>query len=252
MTASGDTHWRPVEAELALWSAAGRTARLWLRDDDAYELTGALDRLVDMVGEHAIAATLAIIPALMTDALVAQVRDNPLRFPAAHGLWHRNHAGPADKKIELGGGRSVEAVLADLEESRDLMAQAFGALAVNMLVPPWNRISNAAAESVSATGFDVLSTYGWKPSTASVDHLNTHVDLIDWQSGRQGKPATRIASEITEALRVARDKDFAPIGILTHHLAHDAAAWTTLKALFNWSAGRDNIAWCSATDLLGR
>jgi len=252
LTDGSNTGWRSAEEELELWSEAGRTARFWLRDDDACESTKALDRLVDMATEHRIAVTLAIIPAPMTDALVAQVQDNPLLFPVAHGLWHRNHAGPTEKKIELGGKRSPDAVSADLRESRRLMTDAFGSLPANMLVPPWNRISNAAAETVSAAGFDVLSTYGWKPSTASVRHLNTHVDLIDWRSSRQGKPAARIASEIAEALRLARDQDFAPIGILAHHLAHDAAAWTTLKALFDWSAGRHDITWCSATDLLAR
>lgn len=250
MTASGDTHWRPVDAELELWSQAGRTARIWLRDDDACEPTDALDRLVDMADEHRIAATLAIIPASMTDALVAQVQDNPLLFPAAHGLWHRNHAGPREKKIELGGARPVEAVLADVHESWSLMAQAFDPLEVTMLVPPWNRISEVAADRLGTSGFDVLSTYGWKVPTAPVRHLNTHVDLVDWRSARQGKPVARIASEIAAALHMARANDFAPIGILTHHLAHDAVAWSTLKALFDWSAGRDSVVWCSANDLL--
>ena len=68
---TSDPIWQPLVEELARWQRAGRKAELWLRDDDAVDPTPALDRLLDLTGEFAVPVTLAVIPALTDEKLVA-------------------------------------------------------------------------------------------------------------------------------------------------------------------------------------
>ena len=52
-----------LERELDAWAAAGRTATLWWRDDDAAGATPALERLLALADELATPLALAVIPA---------------------------------------------------------------------------------------------------------------------------------------------------------------------------------------------
>ena len=42
------TGWDRLSIELDAWSAAGRAAEFWWRDDDAIDTTPALDRLLSL------------------------------------------------------------------------------------------------------------------------------------------------------------------------------------------------------------
>ena len=46
-----DPIWQPLQAELARWIHASRSAKFWLRDDDAVEPTAALDRLIGLAND---------------------------------------------------------------------------------------------------------------------------------------------------------------------------------------------------------
>ncbi|TIW66957.1 MAG: hypothetical protein E5V60_10565 [Mesorhizobium sp.] len=109
-----DQIWQPLVEELASLQRAGRKAEFWLRDDDAVDPTPALDRLLDLTGEFAIPVTLAVIPALTDEKLVARLDETPHATVAIHGWAHRNHAPGDQKKQELGPHRPREAVLDEL------------------------------------------------------------------------------------------------------------------------------------------
>ena len=74
--------------------------------------------------------------------------------------------------------------------------------------------------------------------------MNTHVDLIDWQSRRfVGEDAALAAFE--QALAASRTGTDEPVGILSHHLAMDEAAWDFLNSFWvrmKQHAGRENDA----------
>src|SRR5690606_25310203 len=97
-----------------------------------------------------------------------------------------NHAGPGQKKQELGGHRPAEAALADLAAGRHRLAALFGQDLAPVLVPPWNRIAPEVAARLPEIGFRGLSTFGagdvTEPSGITV--VNTHVDPIDWHGTR--------------------------------------------------------------------
>ncbi|TGT79958.1 polysaccharide deacetylase, partial [Mesorhizobium sp. M8A.F.Ca.ET.161.01.1.1] len=99
---TSDQVWQPLVEELARWQRAGRKADFWLRDDDAVDPTPALDRLLDLTDEFAVPVTLAVIPALTDEKLVAQLDGAPHATVAIHGWAHRNHAPGDQKKQELG------------------------------------------------------------------------------------------------------------------------------------------------------
>ncbi|HUA50624.1 MAG TPA: hypothetical protein VMB81_00595, partial [Candidatus Sulfotelmatobacter sp.] len=56
-----DDPWNALEREFAQWAAAGRTATLWWRDDDAVAPSAALDRLLTLGAGRAPVA-LAVVP----------------------------------------------------------------------------------------------------------------------------------------------------------------------------------------------
>jgi hypothetical protein len=79
--------------------------------------------------------------------------------------------------------------------------------------------------------------------------INTHVDLMDWHGTRGCRDHTVLVHEIVARL----DRAFLsgePVGLLTHHLVHDEAAWTFLEGLFVTSG--QAATWRSAGELIGQ
>jgi hypothetical protein len=97
-------------------------------------------------------------------------------------------------------------------------------------------------EKLPAIGIRGLSMYGPRPRTEAAPGLrqvNTHVDIVAWRRGK------RFLGE-EETLELARRHlgSDEPIGWLTHHAVHDAAAWDFLERLFTLKAAR----WLSAAE----
>jgi hypothetical protein len=165
---------------------------------------------------------------------------------AVHGWAHRNHAGPEEKKQELGAHRPVETVLDELARGLRHLQDLHGAQAAPVLVPPWNRIHDDVVQGLPGIGYAALSVFGpEKPAPLRV--LNTHVDLIDWRGTGGAKELDTLLSEIAVALQ--RD---APIGLLTHHLIHDAGAWEVLDRVLALTAGQPRPRWSGLPALLAQ
>ena len=71
-------NWQALHEELDRWAQAGRTATFWWRDDDAVDVTPALERLLTQAADHGLTIGLAVIPAQVTEALAENVVE--LRF----------------------------------------------------------------------------------------------------------------------------------------------------------------------------
>lgn len=242
--------WESLAAELERWRAERRTARLWLRDDDAVVPTPALDRLIELTGRFAVPVLLAIVPAHATTALADRLAAEPHVLPCQHGFAHRNHAGAGEKAAELGPQRPADAVLADLRDGRRRALDLFEANLRPVLVPPWNRIAAEIVPRLPELGFSALSAFGWTSvgPVPGVDEVNCHVDIIDWKGTRATRPLEKLLADTVEALAAARASG-APVGILTHHLVHDEAAWAFLQALFSVTAGQPAVRWVAFDDL---
>lgn len=245
--------WSAVAEELDRWQQSGRTARLWLRDDDAIEPTPALGELRALCHAGGIAVLLAVIPLNARPALVSDVAGDPFVEIAMHGIRHLNHA-PADRRSEeLTAERGRADSLATLVAARARLEALFGGRAITTYVPPWNRISAEVAGWLPAAGFTALSTFGAAPLplTPALRQVNAHVDIIDWKGGRGGRSPDWTAAELARQLGAARLDGGRPVGILTHHLAHDTAAWRALDGIITATRNHAAAEWVRPSTLLG-
>jgi hypothetical protein len=82
--------------------------------------------------------------------------------------------------------------------------------------------------------------------------LDAHLDLLRWRGGARFRGRARLQAALARELRVRRSRRLwrAPIGLLTHHLNHDDAAWRFLEEFLAWSRERPEFVWCSLGELL--
>ena len=238
--------WSALLAELDHWEAAGKRLDLWLRDDDATAPSDQLDRLAALAERFAIPVLLASIPMSAQDALAKRLETAPLLQPCQHGVWHRNHAPPGEKKSEFGLHRPLADILAEIATGRARLRELFGGRLLTVFVPPWNRIHPDIAAELPRLGFAGLSCFrnfalgpGGGPRL-----VNTDLDLIDWHRGRVGRQLGDLLAEMAGLLagRRADPRPNQPFGLLLHHHDHDSTAWNALAALLAGLAGHAAVA----------
>lgn len=228
--------WTRLADALEAAAAGGRAATFWLRDDDAVTVTPALGRLGGMTSDAQAPLLLAAIPAKADEELARWVKARTHVQAAVHGHSHANHAPPWEKKQEFGLHRPLAAMSEELRSGLARTRALFGDRALPMFVPPWNRIAPAVADALPGLGFRFLSAFGRAPrQVEGITTLNAHVDIIDWRGTRGCRPHADLISETVALLEEAR---ISPIGIVTHHLAHDEASWDFLSRLFEVTQGR--------------
>ena len=235
----------PLMQALNSREQAGNPVQFWLRDDDAVEPTQPLEQLLTLTERYAVPCTVAVIPAHSTDALAQRLFASKHVAVAVHGWSHQNHAPAGEKKQELGLHRPLNEIRAELKRGYSLLALQHAPNFVPLLVPPWNRIDPAIVVELNALGFQGLSTFG-APSSSAIAMVNTHVDIIDWRGSRGGRDANELVKEIVDMIESAQT----PIGILTHHLVHDEAAWQFLQQLFSITSRHAGAKWVPVDHLL--
>ncbi|MEM0949401.1 MAG: polysaccharide deacetylase family protein [Pseudomonadota bacterium] len=231
--------------QLDIFAAEGRRLQLWLRDDDAVEPTEQLDRLLSIMNKHSVPGLLAVIPAQATSALAARLAVEPLAFVAPHGWAHENYQPDGVKKSEFGSGRPADAIASDLTRGRKAIETGFARRFLPVFVPPWNRIADTAISALPAAGFAAVSLFG-QEKPGPLPQVNTHVDLIDWRGTRGG----RATEPLLDDVRAWAETETPVIGLLTHHLVHDAAAWDFLEQFLAVTSGHSAVDWVSPSALL--
>ncbi len=238
------TSWRHLSEELDAWATAGHSATLWWRDDDAVEPSPALARLLALAETRDLPHALAVIPARASVALAEWLESQAARTHLLqHGYAHRNHAADGEKKAELGAQRPANVVLEELARGWGRMTALFGETWTPVLVPPHNRIAEAVVQGLAELGFQGLSTQGPRAAVLAAPGLiqvNTHLDIMHWPDPRGflgEDEALEILVAQLRARRLGEADATEPTGLLTHHPAHDAAAWAFLEALLDRLAG---------------
>ena len=248
--------WNDLDRELDAWLNRGRIATLWWRDDDATEVTPALERLLSAGVNHHIPVAIAVVPQGMTVDLCRQLERVPGCAVLQHGYSHANHAPTGEKKAELGAHRPPAEALAELAEGMTRMraeTRLFPAL-----VPPWNRIDSRLLAGLPSIGFAGLSTFGPRPARRTAEGLvraNTHVDPVAWHDGRGFLGEEAVLDQLVGHLRDRRegrvDAD-EPTGFLTHHLVCDEPGWKFLDALFDATGNHKAVKWLTAEEAFGQ
>lgn len=242
------SRWR-LAAELRRWRRAGRRAKLWWRDDDARGPSPALERLLALSDRRRTPLTLAVIPDPRLGELATALGLRPWVVAVQHGVDHRNRRQDAVAG-EMPAHWTRQEIEAALTAGWAHLAALPGARRV--FVPPWNDVHTALPEALRRSRYDGLSAWGEVRPAGRSFRLDAHLDLMRWRKGPRFRGAARFRNALTEALRRRRLDGLwdAPIGVLTHHLDHDPAAWAFLDAFLAWSGDRPELAWAPIGDLL--
>jgi len=235
-----DQAWCWLGEELDRWAEAGETAQFWWRDDDASDTSAALERLLQSSQFSQVPLALAVIPAKLKPALVERLRNDALVSVLQHGYAHTSHAEPGQRKLELGGNRSSDEIVNDLDLGKQVLARHFGEHFMPVLVPPWNRIDANIVARLPGLGFSGISTMKKRTTArpaAGLLQVNTHLDPINWRhlGGFIGVyPAIAILVQHLVAKRSGYRDSAEPTGILSHHLVQNEAVWRFLDELLRF------------------
>ncbi len=233
--------------ELRRWRRAGRTARLWWRDDDAAGGSAALDRLLQASRATGVPLTLAAVPAGDMAGLAARLARASLVTVVQHGVDHQNRrSGPAAGEFPHDWSRHELEIA--LHRGWSLLQTVPRAQPI--YVPPWNDVHPELEAALGAGGYAGWSVNG-ELAPEGLARVDAHLDLMRWRGGARFRGRGRFLKTLTGELARRRRAGLwaAPIGVLTHHLAHDEAAWRFLEAFLAWTA-RDEFAWAALSDLL--
>ena len=234
--------------ELRRWRRAGRAAQLWWRDDDAAGGCAALDRLLQASRASAVPLTLAAVPAGDMTGLAARLTRASLVSVVQHGVDHQNRrSGPAAGEFPHDWSRHELEIA--LRRGWSLLQTVPRARPV--YVPPWNDVHPQLEAALSACGYAGWSVNG-ELAPQGLPRVDAHLDLMRWRGGARFRGQGRFLKALTAELARRRKAGrwTAPIGILTHHLAHDDRAWRFLEAFLAWSRTRPEVAWTALPDLL--
>jgi hypothetical protein len=220
--------WSAFEDALARRRDAGRPVGFWWRDDDAGAVSPDVERLILLSKRTKAPLSLAVVPTAASPELFALLHDGVTVLQ--HGTDHRNRAAAGQKKTEYPADEPLEAALARIADGLGRLRTAAAKRFFPALAPPWNRLRKDLLSKLPAIGVRGVSGYGARPSAEPAPGLrqvNTHVDIVAWGSGKRfiGE-----ADALALALKSLSGEE--PVGWLTHHAVHDAAAWDFLERLF--------------------
>lgn len=244
--------WTDLAIELDHWTAAGRQASFWWRDDDAVAWTPALERL--LARAEGLPVALAVIPGEAEPALGEALAEFDGVRALQHGWRHENHAPDGEKKTELGRHRSAETRLRELAAGHRRMTTLFGEQALPVLVPPWNRMDADLLPTLPELGIHGLSADQPRDQAEPVAGLrvvNIHVDL----GLLAGHPDDGERLVLGAAVRHLRERragrvDAAePTGLLTHHRVQDGIYDDFLDRFLAVAAEHPAVRFPSISDL---
>ena len=247
--------WSWLLRELDRWGESGRRADFWWRDDDAFSANRRLERLLELRTRHSTPLALAVIPARLDASLGPGLQNHRGVSVLQHGYSHHSHAAAGERKLELGGARTSEDILDDLQRGRQILQQHFSARFTPVLVPPWNRIDQRIVTALPTIGFTGISTMRVRRNAwpaKGLRQVNTHLDPVNWRhnGGFIGLyPALGMLVQHLVARRSGyRDID-EPTGLLSHHLVQNEAVWQFFDDLLAMLCAHPAVNWIDAPSI---
>jgi hypothetical protein len=215
--------------ELQRWKDHGHAPVIWWRDDDARGPTPALDRLLALSERFAAPITIAAVP----DGDIAALSKACLTVPgvelAIHGFRHENRAPAGQPSGEVNDQDRLSGVVLDLGTALDVFRRA--GVRPTLFVPPWNNAHPTLEKALGLLGLG-LSRYGALSSEGSPPRIDAHLDVMRWKPRARFRGAMKVLLRTRRLLVDRRERGLwrEPLGLLTHHLDHDAQTWRFLEA----------------------
>jgi hypothetical protein len=240
--------------ELRRWRAAGQTARLWWRDDDATGSAPArdgllLERLAKVSADTGTPLVLAVVPAGELSVLAKRLEGAATVTVVQHGVDHQNR-----REGAVAGEFPQDWSQPQLQEA---LASGWSRMAtlpraMKVFAPPWNDVHPLLERALRANGYVGWSANGTVASSGTCCRLDAHLDLLRWRGGARFRGRGKLLGAFAAELRRRRLSGLwdAPIGLLTHHLAHDDEAWAFLGDFLRWTKARPQLSWVSLPELM--
>jgi hypothetical protein len=236
-----------LRRELREWEVTGRKARVWWRDDDAVSDTPELRGLLALVEELGTVVALAVIPDLADDTLARLVATSPCCI-WQHGWrhhWRDERREGSYSQGEFGEGRSLESMMTEAHKGQLALDRMFGEAGwQRVFVPPFHALSIPFKRLMPSLGYWGISAgLPLTPPIDTVAEVNAEIDIMNWPEGKShsAEMITKMLVDQLISRRRGRTSVDTPIGLLTHHLAHDEEAWRWLKELVCFLKGQPAV-----------
>ena len=214
-----------------------------------------LRRLAEMCGRYGIPPSLAAIPTRAGRETAEALAGLDGARVLVHGFAHTDRSGAGERKTEYPPTRAPAEVVAEWGRALRLTREIFGALAMAVFVPPWNRMAASLQVHLPQAGFAGLSGFGARGTERrpGLAIANVHVDVVDWRRRAfRGRAATlaRLVGHL-EDRRLGRADAREATGIMTHHRDFDEDCWSFLDRLLASTHRRPGVRWLSAAEIFG-
>ena len=135
---------------------------IFFRNDDVFELTPNLKKLLRIFVLDKIPLTLSVIPEKITDDCSIYLKaichkKNRLIEIAQHGLNHKNYSKNSEEKFEFGPRRKYIDQLRDISKGRRIIRSNFDRDPV-IFVPPWNGFDCNTIKALQSENLKFFST----------------------------------------------------------------------------------------------
>jgi len=198
--------------------------KFWWRDDDVYESTEELKKLILFSDANEIPVNLAIIPKKLSDKAVGLIKENTHISVLQHGYSHKNYANVGEPLNEFGNHRGIEIQVKEIQIGFEKLIMSFGNQFVPVFVPPWGHISDSVIEQISKIGIKGISMIGDQDKIyPNLINNNVNIDIHSWETESDTsykvkiRPYNQIIDDLNDQIKKANpNDDCLKIGILTH------------------------------------
>jgi hypothetical protein len=142
-----------------------------------------------------------------------------------------------------------------LAAGRARLTGLFGARALAVLVPPWNRFDSCFLPLLAACGLSAISRSNLRRTpwpAPGIAEVNVHIDLVAWTEDRGFIGEAAALGSIVRHLQARRLGEVdaqEPTGILTHHLVQDEATDAFLHRLVAITTEQPATRWLDAAEV---